>query len=106
VQRSEFSLRERSERTRLSQLVRGARFLRGSLSLRKRSLRPSELPLRARRAACLYLVRPKAGTFRETFVPRQWGDRLRQAVENRKEIEDLIEGLSNLEWKRLRRREQ
>jgi hypothetical protein len=30
---------------------------------------------------------------------------VRQAVENGKEIEDLIEGLSDLEWKRLERRE-
>jgi hypothetical protein len=40
------------------------------------------------------------------FVPRQWEDRVRQAVENQQEMEKLIEELSDLEWKRLRERKE
>ncbi len=40
------------------------------------------------------------------FVPRQWEDRVRQAVENQQEMEQLIEELSDLEWKRLRERKE
>jgi hypothetical protein len=40
------------------------------------------------------------------FVPRQWEDRVRQAVENQQEMEKLIEELSDLEWKRLQERKE
>jgi hypothetical protein len=40
------------------------------------------------------------------FVPRQWEDRVRQAVENQREMEKLIEELSDLEWKRLQKRKE
>jgi hypothetical protein len=40
------------------------------------------------------------------FVPRQWEDSVRQAVENQQEMEKLIEELSDLEWKRLRERKE
>jgi hypothetical protein len=40
------------------------------------------------------------------FVPRQWEDRVRQAVENQQEMEKLLEELSDLEWKRLQERKE
>jgi hypothetical protein len=40
------------------------------------------------------------------FVPRQWEDRVRQAVKNQQEMEKLIEELADLEWKRLRERKE
>ena len=40
------------------------------------------------------------------FVPKEWEDRVRQAVENHQEMEKLIEELSDLEWQRLREREE
>jgi hypothetical protein len=40
------------------------------------------------------------------FVPRQWEDRVRQAVENQQEMEKLIEELSDLEWQRLQERKE
>jgi hypothetical protein len=39
-------------------------------------------------------------------VPRQWEDRVRQAVKNQQEMEKLIEELADLEWKRLRERKE
>jgi uncharacterized membrane protein YheB (UPF0754 family) len=43
---------------------------------------------------------------RQTFVPKEWEDRVRQAVENHQEMEKLIEELSDLEWQRLRERKE
>jgi hypothetical protein len=40
------------------------------------------------------------------FVPRQWEERVRQAVENQQEMEKLIEELSDGEWKRLQERKE
>jgi hypothetical protein len=41
---------------------------------------------------------------RQLFVPRQWEQRVRQAVENHQEMERLIEELSDWEWKRVKER--
>jgi len=41
---------------------------------------------------------------RQLFVPRQWEERVREAVKNHQEMERLIEELSDLEWKRLKER--
>jgi hypothetical protein len=40
------------------------------------------------------------------FVPEEWEDRVRQAVENHQVMERLIEELSDLEWQRLRERKR
>jgi hypothetical protein len=40
------------------------------------------------------------------FVPRQWEERVRQAVENHEKMEKLIEELSDLEWKRIKQRKE
>jgi hypothetical protein len=39
-------------------------------------------------------------------VPRQWEERIREAVRNQQEMERLIEELSDLEWKRLQERKE
>jgi hypothetical protein len=43
---------------------------------------------------------------RQLFVPRQWEGRIREAVKNHQEMEQLIEELSDLEWKRLKERKE
>jgi hypothetical protein len=40
------------------------------------------------------------------FVPRPWERRIREAVRNNQEMEQLIEELSDLEWKRLKQRKE
>jgi hypothetical protein len=107
VQRSQFSNRERQRRSRLTQIIHAARFLRGTLSLRNvRCGKPSCRCARGELHACLYLVRRKGGKLRQLFVPRQWEERIREAVENQQEMERLIEELSDLEWKRLQERKE
>ena len=105
MSRSQFSDRERRRRSRLAQIIHAARFLRGSLSLRNvRCGKPGCRCARGELHACLYLVRRQGGKLRQLFVPRQWEQRVRQAVENHHEMERLIEELSDLEWKRLQER--
>lgn len=105
MSRSQFSDRERRRRSRLAQIIHAARFLRGSLSLRNvRCGKPGCRCARGELHVCLYLVRRQGGKLRQLFVPRQWEQRVRQAVENHQEMERLIEELSDLEWKRLQER--
>ena len=107
MQRSQFSDRERRRRSRLTQIVHAVHFLRGTLSLRNVSCgKPGCRCARGELHACLYLVRRKGGKLRQLFVPRQWEERIREAVENHQEMERLIEELSDLEWKRLKERKE
>lgn len=107
VQRTQRSDRERRRRSRLAQIIHEARFLRGTLSLRNvRCGKPGCHCARGELHACLYLVRRQGGKLRQLFVPRQWEGRIREAVKNHQEMEQLIEELSDLEWKRLKERKE
>ncbi|HXN22505.1 MAG TPA: DUF6788 family protein [Candidatus Dormibacteraeota bacterium] len=107
MHRTQFSDRERRRRSRLAQIIRAARFLRGTLSLRNvRCGKPGCRCARGELHACLYLVRRQGGKLRQLFVPRQWEARVREAVENHQEMERLIEELSDLGWKRLKERKE
>jgi hypothetical protein len=107
VHRSQFSPRERKQRSRLTQVIHSSRFLRGTLTLRSvRCGKPNCRCARGEPHACLYLVRRQGGKLRQMFVPKEWEDRVRQAVENHQEMEKLIEELSDLEWQRLRERKE
>ena len=107
MQRTQISDRERQRRSRLAQIIHAARFLRGTLTLR--NIRCGKTGCRCARGelhACLYLVRRHGGKLRQLFVPRQWEGRIREAVKNHQEMEQLIEELSDLEWKRLKERKE
>ena len=107
MHRTQFSDRERRRRSRLTQIIHQARFLRGALSLRNiRCGKPGCRCAQGELHPCLYLVRRQGGKLRQLFVPRQWEGRIREAVKNHEEIEQLIEELSDLEWKRLKEREE
>jgi hypothetical protein len=107
VQRAQFSDRERRRRSRLAQIIHAARFLRGTLSLRNvRCGKPGCRCARGELHACLYLVRRQGGKLRQLFVPRHWEERIREAVKNHQEMEQLIEELSDLEWKHLKERKE
>jgi len=107
LQRTELSDRERRRRSRLSQIVHAARFLRGTLSVRSvRCGKPDCRCAHGEPHACLYLVRRKGGKLHQLFVPREWEGRIREAVRNQEEMERLIEELSDLEWKRLQQRKE
>lgn len=107
MRRTQFSDRERQRRSRLTQIIHQARFLRGALSLRNiRCGKPGCRCAQGELHPCLYLVRRQGGRLRQLFVPRQWEGRIREAVKNHEEMERLIEELSDLEWKRLKERKE
>jgi hypothetical protein len=50
------------------------------------------------------VVQSHAGKPRQVYVPKEWEERVRHAVQNHQEIQALMEALSELEWKRLQER--
>jgi len=105
--RSSFSGAERRRRSRLAQIAQTQRFLRGTLSLRQgRCGKPNCRCARGELHVSVYLVQSHQGQLRQWYVPKAWEKRVRQAVQNHQEMQRLIEGLSEGEWKRLKKRQE
>jgi len=102
MHRCSLSAAERNFRSRLTQLVHDAWFLRGTLSVRSRRCgQPNCRCARGQLHASLYLVQSRQGKLRQLSIPKPWEDRVRQAVRNYHEMQRLLEEISELEWKRL-----
>lgn len=105
--RSSFSSGERRRRSRLAQIAHTLRFLRGTLSLRNvRCGKPNCRCARGQLHVSLYLVQSHDGKPRQLYVPKEWEERVREAVRNHQEMQRLIEELSEWEWKRLWERKE
>jgi len=66
-----------------------------------------QLPLcRGELHKSLYLVQSQAGKLRQICVPKAWQQRVRQAVNDYRLMQKLIEEVSELEWKRLQEKKR
>ncbi len=93
---------ERQRRSRLAQLIRRRRLLRGTLSVRRRRCgKPNCHCAHGEPHVSLYLVQSHGGKPRQIFVPKAWEERIRAAVQDYQQLQRLIEELSELEWQRL-----
>ena len=102
LNRAKLSATERNFRSRIAQLSSGQRFLRGTLS--ERSGKCGKANCRCTRGELhrsLYLVQSQDGKLRQICVPKAWQERVRQAVNDYRQMQKLIEEVSELEWKRL-----
>ena len=54
----------------------------------------------------LYLVQSQGGKLRQICVPKAWQERIRRAVDDYRKMQELIEEVSELEWKRLKERKR
>lgn len=105
--RSKLSAAERNFRSRIAQLASGQWFLRGTLSERSGKCgKPNCRCTRGELHKSLYLVQSQSGKFRQICVPRAWQERVRQAVKDYRRMQELIEEVSQLEWKRLQGRKR
>ena len=104
---AKLSAAERSFRSRIAQLASGQWFLRGTLSDRSGKCgKPTCHCVSGELHRSLYLVQSRDGKTRQVCVPKAWQQRVRQAVNNYQEMQKLIEEVSELEWNRLRSREE
>ena len=107
LNRSKLSATERNFRSRISQLSSGQWFLRGTLSERSGTCgKPNCRCARGELHKSLYLVQSQAGKLRQICVPKAWLQRVRQAVNDYHLMQELIEEVSELEWKRLQEKKR
>ena len=100
--RTKLSAVERNFRSRIAQLYSSQWFLRGTLSERSGTCGKANCRCaRGELHKSLYLVQSQAGKLRQICVPKAWQQRVRQAVNDYRLMQKLIEEVSELEWKRL-----
>jgi hypothetical protein len=74
------SATQRNFRSRLTQVVQQALFLRGTLSVRSRQCgKPNWRGVPGQLHTSLYLVQSKRGKLRQLAIPWAWEDRVREA---------------------------
>ncbi|HUI40875.1 MAG TPA: DUF6788 family protein [Terriglobia bacterium] len=107
VRRAKLSASERSFRSRMAQLATTRWFLRGTLSERSgRCGKPNCRCAQGELHQSLYLVQSQGGKLRQICVPQAWQARVREAVNDYRKLQELIEAVSELEWYRLRERKR
>lgn len=103
----ELSAAERRFRSRIAQLATGDWFLRGTLNPRSGKCGKSNCRCaQGQLHQSLYLVQKQQGKVRQICIPRAWQERVRQAVSSYQQMQQFIEEVSELEWKRLRERKR
>jgi hypothetical protein len=103
--RSQLSAAERRLRSRIAHLASSQWYLRGTLSPRTGTCGKSNCRCaRGQLHSSLYLVQSHQGKPRQICVPKAWEQRIRQAVTSYQHLQQLLEQVSELEWKRLRER--
>lgn len=107
MRRLDFSTSERRHRSRIAKISTSKRLLRGSLTVRKNTCGKANCRCaRGDPHLALYLTQSHNGKPRQLYVPREWVERVRQAVSDYQELQRLVDELSEIEWKHLENREE
>lgn len=97
---------ERHRLSKLRQLLSRPGLLRGNLVRMARTCgKPGCRCTQGRRHVSWYLAQSQAGQRRMLYIPDAWVDRIREWTQRYAEIRQLLYELSDLYWKRLKRRQ-
>ena len=107
LSRSSLSAAERDLRSRIAQLLHSRWLLHATLAPRQRRCgKPNCRCTRGQPHASLYIVQSRQGQPRQLYVPQHGESRVRQAVADYQQLQQLLEEVSELEWKRLQSRRE
>lgn len=91
---------------RLAQIVSQRGFVRGTIVERLRVCgKPNCRCAKGHKHRAVYLVLSKDGRTRQLYVPTQWEPVVRQWVSNYRDVRDLMEKISELNWERVQKRQ-
>ena len=106
IARNQLTPEERELRSRLAQLVTSVGFVRGTLQERQTTCgKPNCRCVRGERHKTLYLVTSVDGKPRQLYIPKALHDTVREWVEGYHRIREQLEGLSERQWRKIKRRE-
>lgn len=100
------SSKERSLRSRLAQMISSQAFFRGTLVSRERICGSKNCKcLKGEKHPGLYLDIREDGKHRQIFIPKSLENNVRYWVQQSQKIRQLLEDLSRIYWKKIKKRE-
>lgn len=107
ISKARMSSTERDFRSRFNQLISGSGFMRGTLTTREKVCGKSNCKCaRGEKHVALYLVASKDGKQQQLFIPNSYEGKVRKWLDQYKQVEQLLEELSDLHWKKIQNREE
>lgn len=103
--RTHLSPAERALRSRLTQIVTGQGFIRGTILERERRCgNPGCRCAKGPGHPGLYLILSEGKGQRQLYIPKEWHDRVRLWVDNHRKIKALIHEISEIHWNSIKDR--
>lgn len=100
------SAQERRVRSRLTQIVSAEGLLRGTLLQRERACgNPRCRCATGQKHRALYLMLREEGKLRQLYIPAAYEARVRQWVENHRQLKGLLRQLSDVHWEQVKQRQ-
>lgn len=107
ISKGKMSSAERALRSRFAQLISGNGFVRGTLTVREKVCGKAGCKcVRGEKHVALYLMSSKDGKQRQMFVPNAREAQVRKWIEQYRQVESLLEEISDLHWKKIQDREE
>lgn len=105
IPRSQLTPEERELRSRLAQLLTCVGFVRGTLQERQTTCgKPKCRCAHGERHKTLYLVTSVDGKQRQLYIPKALHETVREWVDGYQRIREQLEGLSECQWRKIKRR--
>ena len=106
VRRSQMSREERESRSRLKPSISYGEFVRGTLTIRRRTCgNPNCKCATGKKHVSLYITRGKNGKIEQLYIPKDKEELARRWVKGYREIQNLLEKISSTYWDRLKRKD-
>lgn len=100
------SVEERRARSRLTQIVSTQSLIRGTLLERQRACgNPRCRCATGQKHRAVYLMLREDGKLRQLYIPAAYEARVRQGVDNHKQLKQLLRQLSDIHWEQVKQRQ-
>jgi hypothetical protein len=97
---------ERQLRSRLTQIVSGQGFIRGTILERQRACgNPRCKCATGEKHRAVYLMLREDGKLRQLYIPVAYEQRVREWVANQQEIKELLKQLGEFYWQQVKQRQ-
>ena len=104
--RTAMSVEERRVRSRLTQIVSAEGLIRGTMLERERACgNPRCRCATGQKHRAVYLMLREDGKLRQLYVPAAYEARVRQWVDNHKQLKQLLRQLSDIHWQQVKQRQ-
>jgi hypothetical protein len=105
MQRSEMGKKERSLRSRLTQIMHSKEFIRGTVTVREHTCGKAGCRCaRGERHVSLYLSRSHRGKPQQLYIPSDMSREVKAWIKEYRDVKRLLSKISDLYWDKLKNR--